>query len=79
MFQENAKSNLEPWRRSAISLSTETKCWISRAGSACVQGQMHAEAQAIRTVIGDLGYNNAVHVRSRYQRPIDERGRVISK
>jgi hypothetical protein len=40
-------------------------------------GQMHAEAEAIRRVLEDLGYDQHIHVRQRYQRPIDERGRVM--
>lgn len=39
---------------------------------------MHAEAQAIRGVLDDLGFNHSFN-RPRYQRPIDERGRVLSE
>jgi hypothetical protein len=40
-------------------------------------GQMHAEAEAIRRVLEDLGYDRTAYVRRRYQRTIDERGRVM--
>lgn len=39
--------------------------------------QMHVEAEAIRAVLEDLGYTQSPQVRQRYQRPIDDRGRVL--
>lgn len=41
--------------------------------------QMHAEAEAIRNVIEDLGYSYQPQVKRKYQRPIDDRGRVMSE